>query len=160
MGESLQTVRLAAEVSDTLHWPGQRRAAQANTNMLSHLLHYAWAALNPPPLTLLLPFQSPILPPFSGIQNAAGERLFHFYVSFHCRSGPFALSDRGERRRRPSLFYWHAANISGGTKATQHLLREQACRQGGWLAIRHRDLDCVAHNESLGSEPWADGGRR
>lgn len=48
MGERLQTLRPATEVSDTLHWPGQRRAAWPNTNMLSHLLHCAGAAPNPP----------------------------------------------------------------------------------------------------------------
>lgn len=48
IGKRLQTVGLATKVSDTLRWLGQRRAAGPNTNMLSHLLHSVWAALNPP----------------------------------------------------------------------------------------------------------------
>lgn len=78
MGERLQTVKAATEVSDTLHWPGQRRDAWLNTNMLSHLLHYAWAALNPPAHDLADPSPITILPPFSGIKNPAGETMFHF----------------------------------------------------------------------------------
>lgn len=73
MGKRLQTVSLATKVSDTLRWLGQRRAARPNTNMLSRLLHYVWAALNPLAPDPNTPSPITILPHFSGFQNQAGE---------------------------------------------------------------------------------------
>lgn len=47
--------------------------------MLSHLLHYVWAANTTPTPAADLAAPSPITipPPFPGIPNAAGERIIH-----------------------------------------------------------------------------------
>lgn len=92
MGERLQTVRLATGVSDTLRWPGQRRAAWPNTNMLSHLLHHAWAVLNPPcPWPCCLhPLKSPSFLPSLAFRNPAGETVrlpFIFPEACSARAG-------------------------------------------------------------------------
>lgn len=64
MGDRLHTVGPPAEVSDTLQWPGQRRAAQSNTNMLYQRLHCGWyAPQSSLRLTLPLLFKITSLPP-------------------------------------------------------------------------------------------------
>ena len=148
MGERLRAVGPATEVSDTLHWPGQRRAAWPNTNMLSSSTSLCLRCPQSPlPLTLLLPLQSP---PFHPSLAFTIQHCVSFSWSMQCWGRPVAMAGPGNGRGTEreeggggggghSSFYWHAANSSGGTKATQHLLRERACRQGGWLVIRHGD---------------------
>lgn len=95
MGERLQTLRPATEVSDTLHWPGGRRAVWPNANILSHL-HCARAAPNPRrPLTSLSNrYYSSLLwhSEYSRWENPS------LSWSSCCRSGPVANASPGNRR--------------------------------------------------------------